>query len=304
LISGDHSKKILVVSAKKEAEPTLGQLRAAGHQVSLVEDMDEAQALLASEGFNQALLPARTLASLLEQRALWDSADMDAWRRSASGIAHDIRALLRSVDSGIRELAEGGQARRARDELTQARRTISVLSTFLAELTEELEGAFAEGLSLTSVNVEDAVETAAMAVYPSALERGQRLVIDVEEEVTRIEADGPKLKRVLTNLLQHASRSGPERGMVTVRARKEREDCVVAVSYAGDTITLSELRRLFAPPSPGGGAPGAGLSRVQRLVGQHGGRLWVESQKGSDTCIFVSLPMGATASSGSLAVNV
>jgi len=56
----DIRKRILFVSLKREAEPLLAQLRAARHEVSIVEDLDDAQALLASGAFDQAVLPGET----------------------------------------------------------------------------------------------------------------------------------------------------------------------------------------------------------------------------------------------------
>ncbi len=280
----------------------LAQLRAAGHQVSLVEDIDEAHTLLASGGFEQAMLAAGSLALLLEQRALWENSDMESWRRAATGIAHDTRSLLQALDRSIQQLNEGEPPeRRARADLLQAQRTISVLSSFLRELTDELDSGAGQGLSMSAIDLEDVVETAAMTVYPSALERRQRLVVDIEEEVARIQGDGPKLKRVLANLLDHASRQGASPGIVAVHACREHDDCVISISYEGDTITLTELRRLFSPASKAAESGGGGLSRVQRLVEQHSGRLWVESQKGSGTAIYVSLPFLAGAAEGGVA---
>ena len=302
-MSADAHKKILAVSTKSEAQPVLGQLRAAGHQVSLVEDMDEGRALLASEKFDQALLPAGKLVSLLERRARWEGVDQDTWRRSTSGIAHDLRTLLGALDRGVAELNRSHGSSAGEDVLEPARRSISVISSFLRELTGELEGGASEDLELCALNLEDAVEAAAMTVYPSALERRQRLVIDVHDDVTSIQGDAAKLKRALANLLDHASKQGPELGTVTVRARREQDNCVIVVSYSDDGNTLSELRRLFTP-APHEPAPSdSSLSRVQRLVAQHGGRCWVESDEGADTCVFVSLPLGAPLQRGSVAVN-
>jgi signal transduction histidine kinase len=264
--------------------------------------MAEAQALLASGGFDQSLLPARTLEMLLEERALWQGADVEAWRRSTVSIAHDLRSLLRALAWSIRELNEADEAgTKAATDLPQLGHTVAVLSLFLLELATELEGSADRELTLTAINLEDAVEAAAVAVYPSAIERRQRLAVDVQEEVAQIQADAGKIKRVLTNLLAHASRQSPTLGAVRVHAHREGDSCVISVSYTGDTITLSELRRLFSPLSPVSDFGTAGLSRVQRLVEQHGGRLWVESQQGSGTRIFVSLPQSLAAHRGNAA---
>ncbi|MGH8247447.1 MAG: hypothetical protein ACREUU_13565, partial [Gammaproteobacteria bacterium] len=100
----DHRKRILFISLKREAEPLLAQLRAAGHEVSIVEDLDDAQALLASGAFDQAVLPGETTEALFSQRSLWEGSGGDSWRQSAAAIAHDLRNLLAALERCLREL--------------------------------------------------------------------------------------------------------------------------------------------------------------------------------------------------------
>ncbi len=291
MTTGETRKRILFVAPKTEAQPVLGQLRFAGHLVSLVEDLDEAELLLGSGRFDQTVLAASKLSSLLEQRLLWESTDADAWRRSTSAIAHDVGNLLMALERAI-----GGLERDERErgpltsDLGEVRLTISTLSAFLQELTAELGAGGRRELTLTRVDLEDAVEAAAMAVYPSASERRQRLVIDVDDAVRKVQADSAKLKRVLTNLLRYASHQTPRLGTVTVRAYQDHQNCVISVSHRGTPVGGSKLGDSIRPISDKDSLAGIGLSGVETLVAQHDGRLWIESQKGSGTSVFVSLP--------------
>ena len=281
---GSDQKQILVIALKKDAQPVLGQLRGAGHRVSLVEDMDEAQALLGSGGFEQVILPAAILGTLLEHSAAWESAEVDHWRRTVSGLAFDLENLLttlrRAIVPGDGDLGSG--------PVDDAHHTISVLCGFLQELTTEIGAAPTRELRLSVVDLEDSIEAAAVTVYPSATERRQRLVINVEEPVSSVRADEVKLKRMLSALLKYASSRTPSQGRVAVHAYQEREEPVISISYEGGEMTRSELRRLFSPgaeeESP------AGLARVRRLAEQHECRVWLESQRGAGTSVFLSLP--------------
>lgn len=281
---GSDQKQILVIALKKDAQPVLGQLRGAGHRVSLVEDMDEAQALLGSGGFEQVILPAATLGTLLEQSAAWESAEVDHWRRTVSGLAFDLENVLTTLLGSIAPGDGNAGAARADD----VRHTISVLCGFLQELTAEIGGAPTRELRLAVVDLEDSIETAAVTVYPSATERRQRLVINVEEPVSCVRADEVKLKRMLSGLLQYASSRTPSQGRVAVHAYEERDEPVISISYEGGEMTRSELRRLFSPAAEEGSP--AGLARVRRLAEQHECRVWLESQHGAGTSLFLSLP--------------
>ena len=280
--ASDH-KQILFVAVRKDAQPVLGELRGAGHRVSLVEDLDEAQSLLESGGFQQAIVPAATLETLLEHRAEWDSTEVDLWRRSVSGLAFDLENLLTALGRSLEADAD-----EADPDQAENRRTIEILCGFLQELTNELTGPTTGELQLTLVDLEGAIEVAAMTAYPSAAQRRQRLVIDVDESVSSVRADQLKLKRMLETLLKYASRHTPPRGSVTVRANRERDEPVICISYPGEEITQTELKRLFSPKDDRGES--GGLARVHRLAAQHECRVWLESQRGVGTSLFLSLP--------------
>lgn len=282
-------KRILFVSLRKEAEPLLSELRAAGHQVSIVQDIDDAHALLASKAFDQTVVSGQTLAPLLDQRSIWEHDGIDAWRRSIAAIAHDLHNLLRALEACMANLLDlEPPDRLAHGQVLDLRRTISALSIFLRELTDEFDAAPGAGMSRQEVDLEDAVEAAAIVVYSSASERRQRLIIDIEEAARYVRAEPAKVKRVLSSLLHHASRQSPPLGTVTMKARREAEDCVISISYAAETARVSGLSELFSPREARDRQ--GSFYRVQSIVEQHGGRLWLESQRGAGTSIFVSLP--------------
>ncbi|HEU4759309.1 MAG TPA: sensor histidine kinase [Dehalococcoidia bacterium] len=294
--SSANAKRILFVAAKRRETGSLAsQLRSAGHLVSLVEDLEAARGLLASQGFDQAVFPASLLSSILERQAVWEAADTEAWRSATAGVVHDLHGLLDALNRSLDEPTSAGQAQFEggfdSSRLADLRRRVAILSLFLQELVMELTNDIGRELNLTVLDLEDAVEAAAVAVYPTAAERRQRLVIDIDQDVSRLQADRPKLKRVLTNLLNFAVTHNPVLGTVAVRACRDNDHCIITVSDEGEAVTQSELRRLFSPASGPGDASGLGLSQVKRIVELHGGRVWVESEKGSGTTVFISLPL-------------
>jgi len=289
----DDPKRILFVSLKEEAEPLLSELRAAGHQVSIVDKLEDAQAILASGAFDQAVIPGHALGPLLLEHSLWEQAGGDSWRRSTVALAHDLRNLLQTLEQCTRSLADLELTGRTREDLLELLRTISTLSVFLMELTDELDADAASNLTIAVLDLEDAVEAAAVGVYPSASERRQRLIIDIAEEARYVRADPARMKRALSHLLSHASRQSPSRGTVTVRARRECDDCVISISYTAETVNLAGLGELFKPAGAEGA--GSGLYHVQTIIEQHSGRLWLESQRGTGTSVFVSLPLEGAA---------
>jgi len=265
----------------------LAQLLTAGHTVHTVADLESARELLASGDLDQVILPAALLASLVEQHSPWQAPDHEDWRRSTAGLTHDLRTVLDALERGIREwqLKEGDEA----DPLESSRRMISALSAFLYELTLEMSNGASKELRLAIIDLEDSVEAAAMTVYPMATDKQLRLVIDVDGEVARICWDRTKLKRVLAKLLDDAVRKTPHSGTVTVRAYREDERCVIAVSDDGQRTPQLPFRRFFDPHARPEGDVGPGLALAKEFVELHGGDVRVESQASSGTTVFLSL---------------
>jgi signal transduction histidine kinase len=267
----------------------LSQLRAAGHEVSIVEDLDDAQALLVPGAFDGTVLPAQSAEALFAQRYLWERSGADAWRQSTAAIAHDLRNLLAALDRCLQQLHKSGE------DVVELRRTIGTLSTFLRELNDDFQAACEPGLSLSIIDLEDTVDAAAVVVYPSASDRRQRLITDIDEDARYIRADAVKMKRALSNLLSYASRQSPALGTVTVSARREAESCLIAISYNAETVSLSGIGELFSRAGVRTDRLAVGLRSVQDIVEQHAGRLWVESQRGAGTSVFMSVPSPLTA---------
>ncbi|HSP55868.1 MAG TPA: hypothetical protein VLS25_09805 [Dehalococcoidia bacterium] len=280
---GTEAKQILFVGPKEAAEPVLAHLRAAGNRVSLVDDIEEARALLGSGGFDHAMLAASALDGILQRQSGLDLTEVEAWRRAVSAVAYDIENLLLALDVNLDEAGTD-----SRVTLADVRQRISGLSDFLRELMGELAMPSHGELRLKVMDLEGAIETAAMTAYPSAAERRQRLVIEVDEPVASVRADGVTLKRILSALLRFASSQTPRHGSVRVHAYQDGDEPVICITYPREAMTTTELQRLFSPAA-GDDTP-AGLGRVQPLAARHECRVWVESQRGAGVSLFLALP--------------
>ena len=112
------------------------------------------------------------------------------------------------------------------------------------------------------------------------------------EDVPEIEAYGPELNQVWTNLVDNAIDAMDGRGVLTVRAEREGDGVRVDVCDSGPGIAPEVRQRLFEPfatTKPPGKGTGLGLHISHNVVVRHGGRIEVESEPGG-TCFQVSLP--------------
>jgi len=293
LTSAAGHKQILFVDPPPKAQLVLPHLRTAGYSVSLAQDLDAAERTLRVGTFDHVVLSGAVLEMLLRERPHGPNPDAE-FARTISIETDRFESLMRSLSEGTENRAARTRATRGSD-LHSVKRAISLLSSYLAELTRELTGVSENELNPTVLDLEDLIEAAAITVYHSAADRHQRLVIDIDAEVAKLCADGIKLKRILATLLAYASDRTPTLGSVRVHAYLDEAQPVISISCAAAEITRSDLRKLLGRDS--GSRP---ISRVRRLADQHGCRLWVQSEKGMGTTLFLGLPSWSEVPAGML----
>src|SRR5919106_1158361 len=124
--------------------------------------------------------------------------------------------------------------------------------------------------------------------------RGRAVELDVEPLVA--EVDGPKLERILENLLVNAAKHTPPGTVVRVRIGRDDSGVLLAVEDQGAGVPEELKEAVFRPFERGPKAPthapgtGIGLSLVARFAELHGGRAWVEDRPGGGATFLVSLP--------------
>jgi signal transduction histidine kinase/CheY-like chemotaxis protein len=148
----------------------------------------------------------------------------------------------------------------------------------------------------------DAVARAAIeTALPSIEAKRHELVIRYPGEPLFVEGDPVRLAQVVANLLNNAAKFTPERGKIELAMRAEDGMAVLSVADTGIGIEPDSLREVFGmfvqldagrDVAPGG--LGLGLTLVQSLVAQHGGRVDAHSAgAGKGSTFVVSLPLAA-----------
>ena len=122
------------------------------------------------------------------------------------------------------------------------------------------------------------------------------LRVDVPDGLPIIEIDSTRIAQVLDNLLSNAAKYAPG-APVDLRARREGETVVVEVQDEGPGIGpqhLSQMfQRFYRVPDTQRNVRGTGLGLYicRKIVESHGGQIGVESQAGSGTRFFFTLPV-------------
>ena len=115
-----------------------------------------------------------------------------------------------------------------------------------------------------------------------------------------LQADPGQLRQLVSNLLKNALEAAGADGTVRVSVdliRKANEDhCRLQIEDDGPGIRDDQQTRVFDPyVTTKRKGTGLGLAIVQRIVFDHHGQIWFETQPGVGTTFYVDLPLGPAA---------
>jgi signal transduction histidine kinase len=133
-------------------------------------------------------------------------------------------------------------------------------------------------------------------ILPEVARNNQSLVADMPRSLRVVWADEGRLREIMLNLLDNALKFTPRGGRIKVRAFEDDKYLLVLVQDNGCGVDEEERERLFEPYYclPGEGERlsglGLGLALARNLVELHGGRIWVESQRGKGSTFGFSIP--------------
>jgi nitrogen fixation/metabolism regulation signal transduction histidine kinase len=142
-------------------------------------------------------------------------------------------------------------------------------------------------------DLNDVIRQASL-LYEGRLD-GAELRLDLAPNLPPAMLDGEQIKRVFVNLTDNALEAmtvpGDRRVTIGTRYDASREMLVAEVEDTGEGIPLSDFKRLFQPYfSTRGRGTGLGLAIVQRIVSEHGGRIYAETNQPRGAKFVIELP--------------
>ena len=145
----------------------------------------------------------------------------------------------------------------------------------------------------------DILRRAADVEHDAALKAQITFRFDVPAKLT-VNADLDRILQVLSELVSNAIKFSPPQTMIKLAAEPvgENQVCII-VEDQGRGIAQEKLDMIFerfqqgdASDSRALGGTGLGLAICRRIVQQHGGRIWAESEPGQGSRFLFTLPAG------------
>ncbi len=126
---------------------------------------------------------------------------------------------------------------------------------------------------------------------------GHTLTCNCDDDIPPVTGDKEKLQQVLINIVANAVKYTPDGGKIDISAKADGDSVVISVKDNGMGIPEEDIPRIFerfyrvekARTSDTGGT-GLGLAIAKEIVDAHGGQIWLESEVGRGTTVYVRLP--------------
>src|SRR6266540_882878 len=211
-------------------------------------------------------------------------------------VSHDLRSPLAIICMStqmIAELVKDPEALAAVDEVSRATARMERL------LTDLLDVARIESGTLRVVKCQNDVCAFLAEVYrsyqPLFENRGIAFAVNKPPEPVFASFDHDRIVQVLSNLLGNALKFTPAKGTVTVHVARRAENVEFWLQDSGPGIGPDEMpnifKRFWQIDSARRRGLGLGLHICEKIVAEHGGRIWAESEPGKGTTFRFTLPI-------------
>lgn len=232
-----------------------------------------------------------------EAREILESERIHLMTLLAAGVAHELGNPLNNLNIHLqlmeretRSVADP-QRQRLLEGIGVAKEEIKRMDTIIHEFLRAVRPTKPDFHPLSLPKL---IEETRALLQRQFDERQILIESEFDPNLPLIRADGGQLKQALYNILTNALQALPERGLVQFRAYTEGEWIALEISDNGEGIEIEDISKVMEPYfTTKKRGTGLGLMIVQRIVGEHGGKLELESERGKGTTVRILLPWRA-----------
>ena len=221
-------------------------------------------------------------------------------RQLLADVAHELRNPL-SIIQGNLEAWLDGVITPEPNQIASVYDETVLLSRLITDL-RDLSLAEAGQLKLYqhATKVEEFVSAEIASVQNRCQEKQVSVSAELSAGLPLVFIDKDRIRQVLHNLIANALRYAPAGGTIKIGTSYKTPGWVtMSVSDSGSGIDPEDLPYVFdhfykadrSRQRGHGGGAGIGLAMVKQRVELHGGKVWVESQKGKGSTFFFNLPV-------------
>ena len=280
-----------------------------GKEIELMSSRDETKKVLRASTAVIESEDGKTVGMVSVLSDITKQKELDQMKSAfVANVSHELRTPLVAMEKSVSLILskDAGPLTETQEQfLTIAERNLKRLSLLINDLLNlsKLEAGKME-IKRRSCALENVISDSIDGVNTWAKTRGIEIIRNAPAGLPEADIDPDRIIQVLTNLIGNAIKFTPSGGKVTVSAQAQDNGkyLEVGVKDTGIGIAKENLPKLFdkfyqigerAPTDISG--TGIGLSIAREIVQLHGGKIWVESEKGQGAKFCFTLPVSITA---------
>lgn len=214
-------------------------------------------------------------------------------------VSHELRTPMTVITGALNvAMSEGISPEDSKELLHDAERSSQTLAQILDNLVElSRYQSDRLRLTMTRTNVGQLINNIAETEKPRL--DSHRLSLTVADDLPPIDVDQVRVGQIIRNLLSNAAKYSPPDTEILISVEKRDGQILIGVKDHGKGISPEDQAKLFHPferlQETSANKPGLGLGLLvcKRLVEAHGGKIWVESERGAGSTFYFSLPVAS-----------
>ncbi|WP_442593975.1 PAS domain S-box protein [Neobacillus sp. D3-1R] len=206
----------------------------------------------------------------------------------AAGVAHEIRNPLTSM-KGYTEFLSLDETDPQRKEfldiiLDEIDRVNNIVEEFMVLAKPKM-------IELEEKNIIPIIKNVVSLLEFEARKKNVRLQLECQEEIIQVECDENRLKQVFLNFIKNGIEAMPNGGDLIVKTFVNEQSVQISIQDTGIGISEEKLQKLGEPFfTTKKNGNGLGLMVSFKIIENHNGRVYVESELNKGTTFNILLP--------------
>jgi PAS domain S-box-containing protein len=216
-------------------------------------------------------------------------------------VSHELRTPLTAIREGIDMVRDGSMGainEEQKDFLDTAQRNVDRLTRLINDVLDfsKLDAGKME-MDMSENDISWAINEVVSVQKAHALEKSIYLRQAIEDNIPRARFNFDRIIQVITNLVNNALKF-TDKGGITVSASSDSGKIKVVVEDTGEGIrgddidnVFEEFRQVEDKNTRKTGGAGLGLAISRKIIEEHHGDIWIESEYGKGTKAIFTIPI-------------
>jgi nitrogen fixation/metabolism regulation signal transduction histidine kinase len=213
---------------------------------------------------------------------------IELWREIARKFAHEIKNPLTPIKLTLQRLMLLSDSPKLKENLIPSLKVILEEVDRIDNLVSQLSN-FAK----ISMPVKTKFEVLDLVLSVKELFSGHNVEFNIQVDGSlKVNADYDQMKQCLINLVKNGIEAQKESPRIDIKAFRRGDFVVISVKDYGEGIPEDIKKEIFKPyTTTKRSGSGLGLSIVETIVMNHGGKVYFESELGKGSEFFIELPV-------------